>query len=63
MELEREREGVDEAGGSPTEWVMDLRSWQGKISKLVADKNFSNAWNDQIMIRSNLEVECLGLSN
>lgn len=26
MELERDREGVEDAGGSPTEWVIALRS-------------------------------------
>lgn len=31
MELERDRDGVEEAGGSPTEWIMDFLSWEGKI--------------------------------
>lgn len=46
MELERDKEGVEEAGGSPTEWVMDFRSWQGKISKLLREQNILTAWID-----------------
>lgn len=33
MELERDSEGVEEAGGSPTEWVMAFRSLGGKCFK------------------------------